>query len=353
MKGPRLEYAELERRCDHAMEALGFLLRAFGSGAFDLERLDARHVERRCEHWARHLTIAGAHPATLDERGNSAEPHSGRDWRGLRRFFSTQRQSERDYVTHLRELMRQTMSRIEGLFSHDEQDDKSIAIWLASLRHSAEADSLEQLRKQVFATIDLVGNNLEARRLRHQDGLSKLSERLSLLKQQLDDAAAGEATDELTELFNRTAFDEHLNATTQLARFGDGAVSLIRVDVDHFRAMSAAYGPATSDRVLQRVADTLVRVASRRSDFVACLGGEEFAMVLADTSEDAARKLAGRIMDSVRKLTIEVGGTELCVTVSIGVAEHQGGERSAAWVGRAERALGKAKNDGHNCFVFA
>ena len=361
MLGPRIEYPELERRYDRAMDAVGYLLRTFGAAAFDVEVSDARHITERCERWARHLTTGATHPASLEGRHANEQQgavideqaHVRRDWRGLRRFFSAQRQRENDYVNRLRELLRQTMSRIEGVFRADDDDDKSIAIWLASLRHSAEAASLDELRKQVFATVDLVETSLSQRRKRHEGELQRLTERMTALRKQLDAAKHDAATDALTQLFNRGAFDTHVAATTQLARFTGEPASLLMVDIDHFKAINDAYGHQTGDNVLTAVADTIVRVASRRSDFVARYGGEEFAVVLADTPDQGARKVAERIVEAARKLKIQVGESPLCVTISLGLAELRQGESAADWIARADTALYRAKEEGRNRMVWA
>jgi len=108
-------------------------------------------------------------------------------------------------------------------------------------------------------------------------------------------------------------------------------------------------GHVTGDEVLRQVADAVVKVFLRKNDFVARIGGDEFAVVLRETKLDDARALAERVVCRVRTLLIATSnGERRNVTVSIGLSEIATGEDSKAWFDRTDRFLYTAKEAGRD-----
>ena len=128
--------------------------------------------------------------------------------------------------------------------------------------------------------------------------------------------------DPLTQIANRRALDEHLAVHWQRAAHSHRALSLLMVDVDHFKLYNDHYGHVEGDACLQRVAAALSSVVARSNDLVARYGGEEFAIVLPDTQAAQAHALAQKICAAVRDQALPHArsGTASCVTVSVGVA---------------------------------
>ncbi len=128
--------------------------------------------------------------------------------------------------------------------------------------------------------------------------------------------------DPLTRIANRRALDEQVAAHWQRAMRSQGALSLLMVDVDHFKPYNDHYGHVEGDACLQRVARALSGVVARPDDLVARYGGEEFAVLLPDTNALQASALAQKICAAVRALDIAHAhsATAACVTVSVGVA---------------------------------
>lgn len=156
------------------------------------------------------------------------------------------------------------------------------------------------------------------------------------------------SSDSLTDLDNRRCFFDKAGAEVERARRYGHPLSLQMLDIDHFKAINDRYGHVAGDRVLTALADIL-RANLRHNDVAARLGGEEFAILLPETTIDDAFVHAERIRKSVAALSIAHGSDWLAVTVSIGIATMGGGDSSIepALV-RADNCLYRAKEEGRN-----
>ncbi|MEG2964383.1 MAG: diguanylate cyclase, partial [Janthinobacterium sp.] len=149
--------------------------------------------------------------------------------------------------------------------------------------------------------------------------------------------------DPLTKIANRRHFDSFLEKEWQRAVRGGGALSLVVLDVDHFKLYNDSLGHPAGDSCLQRVAQAIDAHASRSGDLAARYGGEEFVLLFADTDADSALHLAEAIRASIEALRLPHprSSTSPWITVSIGVATirpHQLDDREALFVA-ADRAL--------------
>lgn len=157
-------------------------------------------------------------------------------------------------------------------------------------------------------------------------------------------------TDQLTGLYNRRYFSQQLDAEFQRARRYQRPLSLIILDLDHFKQINDRYGHLAGDLVLQEIAD-LVNSEVRESDTVVRYGGEEFAIILPETGERQAARMAQRICESIRNhLTVTDGGTAIRITASLGVGTVNGEtiEDSGEFVRQTDQALYGAKQQGRN-----
>jgi diguanylate cyclase (GGDEF)-like protein len=155
-------------------------------------------------------------------------------------------------------------------------------------------------------------------------------------------------TDPLTGLANRRAFDQRLVEETERAVRHERELSLILVDVDHFKQINDRFGHATGDRVLVNLARDMHAVM-RNGDLLARIGGDEMAMILADCPPSQAEEVAHRMLAAI------VEDTSLSqrhgVTLSIGVAGLSAGRSAEELLRLADQALYRAKNFGRNQVV--
>jgi len=162
-------------------------------------------------------------------------------------------------------------------------------------------------------------------------------------------------TDPLTHLFNRRVFLEKLACElARLARFTSQSAALLMIDLDYFKRINDTFGHATGDEVLRQFAD-IVRKTSRAIDIPARLGGEEFAILLPNTTQKEAMVLAERLRKQVADITITHEKGTVHITISIGgVALSTDEIDNDAVLSRADTALYEAKDAGRNqCRWFA
>jgi two-component system cell cycle response regulator len=163
-------------------------------------------------------------------------------------------------------------------------------------------------------------------------------------------------TDSLTGAANRRAFMQYLEMETENARRHEIPVSVVMVDLDHFKSVNDTYGHAIGDKVLIETVKTL-QSCLRDRDMLGRLGGEEFAVVLHKTDLDCAGDAAERLRSAIEALKIESDdGRAIPVTASLGVTtaqSHIGLDTPDSLLQVADEALYEAKNTGRNRVVVA
>jgi diguanylate cyclase (GGDEF)-like protein len=153
--------------------------------------------------------------------------------------------------------------------------------------------------------------------------------------------------DRLTGCFNRAHGLEALEAEIVRSRRAHSQLSVLMFDVDHFKRINDAHGHLCGDEVLSAVG-ARIRQVLRRSDVRCRYGGDEFMVILPDTSAAGASRVADWIRGEIEQIQI-AGQAGLKLTASIGAATAQPDERADALLERADRALYAAKAAGRNC----
>ena len=182
--------------------------------------------------------------------------------------------------------------------------------------------------------------------------LKAQEEELRLAMAKLSDLAR---TDPLTSLGNRRAFDEAITREVDRARRYGSRLSLVSIDLDHFKSVNDTHGHATGDAVLAGVASFL-RMGIRTTDLAARVGGEELALLLPETSLRDARDVANRLRATIAEHAfMSATGAPLRVTASFGVASADQLDRVTveALVAAADEAVYAAKHSGRDRVCIA
>ncbi|WP_164880822.1 GGDEF domain-containing protein [Aestuariirhabdus litorea] len=153
--------------------------------------------------------------------------------------------------------------------------------------------------------------------------------------------------DPLTGVGNRIAMDNALHHELQVTQRNEQPLSLLLLDLDHFKKINDTFGHSAGDQALKHAADS-IRHAIRDIDQVFRFGGEEFVIVLRNSNQECSTMVAERIRARLESMQCQFQGQEIPVTASIGVATYNDKETIRDTLQRADQALYKAKDQGRN-----
>jgi len=235
------------------------------------------------------------------------------------------------------------------------------ATLLVSLLSLAMAERInEERRRRAHAQRQALDQE-RAARLAREEALETQRQANAMLEQRVEERTRELAeanrqletmslTDALTQLHNRRSFDEIMAVEYNRCYRYQHALSLIFVDIDHFKDFNDRHGHQVGDTCLQGVGRVIARSACRDADVTARYGGEEFCVLLPETDRDGAREVAERVRRNVEQERFLVGGRQEPVTVSLGVACHYPDTPEGAHqlLQEADRALYESKQNGRN-----
>nr|WP_274522887.1 GGDEF domain-containing protein [Ectothiorhodospira haloalkaliphila] len=156
--------------------------------------------------------------------------------------------------------------------------------------------------------------------------------------------------DGMTGLFNHAHMQELVEREIQRSRRYRNAFSLLMLDIDHFKQVNDTHGHPVGDEVLSHIAQILTDLA-RQPDLAARYGGEEFLLVMPETGPEGALMVAERLRQEIKDNPVEVGGTHIPITVSIGVAScpaHTPPPSRQSMIRIADEALYASKRNGRD-----
>ena len=209
---------------------------------------------------------------------------------------------------------------------------------IAGLEGAERSRALVGQLAQARAELDLRNREMEA----HNRDLGSALERVRELA----------TRDDLTGAYNRRHIVEELERQVAMTRRHGMPATIVMLDLDHFKRINDRYGHAVGDKALQETV-RMVSGALREGDVLARFGGEEFVLLLPQTTADAARQLAERLRGAMKGIVLNGGFEEVYLRASFGLAQLQPEESVAAWLRRADMALYQAKERGRDCVVAA
>ncbi len=196
--------------------------------------------------------------------------------------------------------------------------------------------------------IIIIARDITARKETEQE----IQHLIRQLEVERNTAQVNSITDSLTGLANRRYFDDAMNAEFHRLKRSGAPLSMIMLDVDHFKLFNDTYGHLAGDECLKQISKALKAIVSRMPDIVARFGGEEFVVILPETEHKGAASVAERIRTAVEALGIPHSGSEAsaCVTVSLGVVTALSSRCTgpAQIVMMADEAMYRAKQEGRN-----
>nr|AGS52596.1 diguanylate cyclase [uncultured bacterium contig00042] len=163
--------------------------------------------------------------------------------------------------------------------------------------------------------------------------------------------------DALTGIYNRRYLDEVLNGLIKSLSQTNGSLSLLMIDIDHFKLYNDTYGHNEGDNCLKTIAEILTKSITRETDFTARYGGEEFTVVLPHTDEDGARIIAEKLLENIRNAKIPHSSSKVApyVTVSIGATTGKTNyfQSGSDYLKKADEMLYASKQGGRDRYNFS
>ncbi len=154
-------------------------------------------------------------------------------------------------------------------------------------------------------------------------------------------------TDPLTQVNNRVAMDDCMRREWELARRHKTPLSLMLIDIDHFKSFNDRYGHSYGDQILKSVAQT-IRESIRASDLIFRYGGEEFVIILSNTEITGAALMAERLRRAIENMRLNAEAETVRVTASFGVTSLNSATSARDLLTHADQAMYQAKQNGRN-----
>jgi len=325
--------------------------RAFGAAAMHaMARLQVAPTPDNYLIW--YTGAAGRDPElsrTLEELGRIGEATTRARCQELHeRFFGRSRTARMidDGCLQISEVITRLLDQVGGLKKDTGEYTNELQSFDASLSRASDIGSLREMVTSILGATQVMRD-----RVRLIEGeCSEATTTVEGLRAQLSHARREANTDALTQIANRRHLDQRLREAVRDADRGGGPVSLLLMDIDHFKTFNDTFGHQVGDRVLKLIGGILTSMLKGR-DLPARYGGEEFAALLPKTALDGAMQIAEQIRATVAssRFRLKSSGRSLGqITVSIGCAEYRPGEPLHDPIARGDQALYRAKREGRN-----
>ncbi len=267
----------------------------------------------------------------------------------LAEFFDSSSDVTRSSLEATQSLNVDLMQRVRDL-----SNDTRAATDLRALQLMIDAglQSVDQCVREFRSREESRLTDHAARADRMRARIAALEQETRELHGKLAEERKGARIDSLTGIANRRAFDERYAEEIERCARDGGPAALLLWDIDRFKFINDSYGHRAGDRVIQIVAKCL-ESAVRATDFIARIGGEEFAVLLPGTPTAEAGRVAEGLRAAVAALRFHFRGTPVVVTASCGIAELAAGDTGHAAFERADEALYLAKSGGRNRCIDA
>lgn len=323
---------------------LVYLIDVYSKHLLEIENHPIRKMRETCDSFAKELV-------------NPQKDQLDKILFRFRQFFSSYRIDEYAYVQktfdEFRNIIWDFVNQLAEDLAAEQVEDQEIQQNLDQLREAVEANSINTLKIQSRHFIDSYIEHQSKREQRRSRRMTAVKKNLSFVKKQLCEANQGMRLDHLTQAFNRKSFDEQMSQQLSIAKLEGSPVTLVAMDIDHFKKFNDTYGHAMGDFILVECVKLLKNLFPRQGDFIARVGGEEFSIVLPNTAANEAVKMAEHALQRIRKEVFIEDGHQLRFTMSMGLAQWMAGESIDQWIKRADEALYHSKNTGRNRYTVA
>jgi diguanylate cyclase (GGDEF)-like protein len=309
-------------------------LDAYRSLLLDVGRCGGRAVpdpgnelERKMSEF--HTELSDGRLASLAENHHRAQTEMDA-W--AERAFQRRADGERE----LKEVIGVIAKAMESVSDRDERYAREVGVLTEQLRSIVTMSDLTMLRKSVIESASALTECVERMTKDGRESLHRLSAEVEDYRTRLDKSEKLSGLDSLTGLANRRRFEEQLSIRIKAG----GVFSLILIDLNRFKAVNDQFGHLAGDELLKQFA-TELQTHFRLADLVARWGGDEFAVIVNSSQQDANARMHGLKRNALGEYKVTAGAktVQVVVDASLGVVQWNPGESSKELVARADRSM--------------
>jgi diguanylate cyclase len=268
---------------------------------------------------------------------------------------STLKQSLADAKATLKSLMTTFIDRLGDLTASTGEYHNKIEGYSQKIGRADNLTELSHILKDVMHDTRIIQTSTmrsHEELLAHKKQADEAEARIKELELELEQVSELVREDQLTGALNRRGLDETIDREIKRAERGQSAVSVALLDIDNFKQLNDALGHQAGDRALKHLT-RVIKETLRPADSVGRYGGEEFLIVLPDTDLAAGIEAMQRLQRDLTKKFFLHNNERILVTFSAGIALRRENEDSEDLIGRADKAMYKAKQNGKNRVVAA
>lgn len=287
----------------------------------------------------------------------------------MRKTLVQEKQELEDFLRQLTQRLQEMDQHLGGTQTHQqtwaEQGRKLEAAVQTQVREIKstvhEASDLQHLKTNISERLDVLQTHLteyqhneELRQVQLASELTQVKTRLDSveteadsLRTRLKDKHQQTILDPLTGAFNRLAYEERVAQDVARWKRYNTPITLMVLDVDHFKHINDHYGHKAGDKALKLIADAL-KSSLRETDFLARYGGEEFVALVTDTPPDKITGIAEKLRAAIEACKFHYAGKDVPITISCGYTSFRDHDSSESAFNRADAAMYRAKERGRN-----
>ncbi|MDJ0988531.1 MAG: diguanylate cyclase [Desulfobacterales bacterium] len=335
--------AVLEKRLDAYGVAIQTLLVLLKDFAMDISDIDAPAFRDAIDRFSQNFF----------EKKAAKRIHSclNREKEAIASYIDQQKEVLEARDQELRKIIDLLSRAMADINSENDAYHQQILQQGETIEQITRLDDIRKIKSALEKEVESLRQTVQAKQADEQTRIQSLSSQVETLQEELLSAKEESMRDGLTGVYNRRAFDRHINDLVDQNLVRRTGFAVLLLDIDDFKRINDTYGHPVGDRVILALANACRQVI-RSDDYLARYGGEEFVLLLPGASRRNAVKKARHLCQSIAKthytLNDENADLTLSITVSIGVSAFVRDDSVDELLERADKALYKAKAGGKN-----
>lgn len=321
-----------------------YLLDTLSKHLIDLENHPVRQTRQQLDQFCQQL--AAADPEACDKLLFK-----------IRQFYSSYRIDEFSYIQNTFDDFKNVIWDFADQLAEEtrllQATDSEIEHNLNLLREAVETNSIEELRLRSREFIDFYVEAHTRRDERRSQRMDSIQSNLRQVERKLQEATRSASIDHLSGAWNRRTFDQRLRQTWQKFQINSTPAALMICDIDYFKRINDVFGHDIGDHVIVECVRVLKEVYKEDRFSVCRIGGEEFAVIMPETSIREAIELGEEALHRFRKEKLVHQDKTISFTGSMGIATLMPDEGAPDWLKRTDEALYSSKNQGRDRLTVA